>query len=68
LPDSQNIRLSVKRKVIKTFRQFFADENGSEDKIFAIWGSAGFLELAINRGSAAALLKASCGDPVIASV
>lgn len=68
LPDSQNIKLSVKRKVIKTFRQFFADKNGSEDEIFAIWGSAGFLELAINRGSAAELLKAHCGDPVIVSV
>lgn len=74
MPESKRPELHVKRRVIKTFRQFFADERGSKPKsgskneIFAIWGSAGFLELAVNGGSAAALLKAKRGDTVIASV
>lgn len=63
----------VKRRTITTFRKFFAEESGDTDKrkskneVFAIWGSAGFLELAVNGGSAAALLKAKRGDTVIAS-
>jgi S-adenosylmethionine hydrolase len=68
LPDTTGGTLLIKRRVIKTFRQFFADKNGSKDEIFAIWGSAGFLELALNGGSAAAILKAKRGDPIIASV
>lgn len=41
---------------------------GTKDELFAIWGSAGFLELSINGGSAATALRAKRGDPVIASV
>jgi S-adenosylmethionine hydrolase len=73
LPETSPPELLVKRRVIKTFRRFFADERGaqpgsrSKPELFAIWGSAGFLELAINGGSAAALLKAKRGDAVIVS-
>jgi S-adenosyl-L-methionine hydrolase (adenosine-forming) len=75
--DSQQPALLVKRRVISTFRQFFAEEQVSPDdqtsqdeqpptdELFAIWGSAGFLELAINGGSAATLLRTKRGDPVI---
>lgn len=72
LPDAK--RLLVKRRVVEAFRQFYGDEERSKNKskaeseLFAIWGSAGFLELSVNRGSAAALLKAKRGDPVIASL
>jgi S-adenosylmethionine hydrolase len=59
--------LLIKRRVIKTFRQFFTDERGSKNQIFGIWGSAGFLELAVNGASAAKLLHAQRGDAVIAS-
>jgi S-adenosylmethionine hydrolase len=58
-------KLSVNGKIIETFRQFFTDEGGSEDEIFAIWGSAGFLELAVNRNSAANLLQIKRGDAII---
>lgn len=67
LADLTNVKLTVNGKVIKSFRLFFGDEAGSE-QIFCIWGSAGFLELAINRGSAAAALAARCGDAVTVSV
>jgi S-adenosyl-L-methionine hydrolase (adenosine-forming) len=65
LPDA--VKLSVNGRIVETVRRFFTDEGGSEDEIFAIWGSAGFLELAVNGGSAAELLRAKRGDPVIAS-
>ena len=74
LPDSGPVKLLVKGRVIETLRQFFTDEHGSkadehgpEDEIFAIWGSAGFLELALNGGSAANLLNARRGDLVFAN-
>lgn len=71
VPDWTGARLLVKRRVIRTFRKFYTDESGSanksrsKDEIFAIWGSAGFLELSAKGGSAAALLRAKRGDPVI---
>lgn len=66
LPES-GARLVVKRRVIETFRQFYGDENQSKKQIFAIWGSAGFLELSVNGGSAADRLGVKRDDPVIAS-
>ena len=65
LPDSQSVKLLVNSTSIETFRQFFTDEHGSADEIFAIWGSAGFLEIAVNRASAAALLRVKRGDAVV---
>lgn len=65
VPDSNEMQLLVKGRVVRTIRQFFADEHASQDDLFAIWGSAGFLELAINGGSAATLLGAHRGDPVV---
>ena len=66
IPNSPRVELRVKRRIIRTVRKFFAD--GPSDDLFAIWGSAGFLELSLNGGSAATLLRAHRGDPVIASV
>lgn len=68
LPLTEGTRLLIKRRVIKTFRQFYADQEGSKNQIFGIWGSAGFLEISLNGASAAKLLNAKRGDPVIASV
>ena len=68
LPQTDGQKLLVKRRVIKAFRQFYADEDGSKNQMFAIWGSAGFLEISLNGASAAARLKVKRGDAVIASV
>lgn len=68
LRDSNSAKLIVNGRVIETFRKFFTDEHGSPEEIFAIWGSAGFLEIAVNRSSAAELLTAKRGDAVIVSV
>ncbi len=56
--------LVVKEKAIDTFRNFYSDA-GSESEPFAIWGSAGFLEIAVNRGSAALTLGVKRGEEVV---
>jgi S-adenosylmethionine hydrolase len=58
-------RLRLKGKLVKSFRRYFAEETGSRDKLFAIWGSAGFLEIAATNDSAAKLLNARRGDEVL---
>jgi S-adenosylmethionine hydrolase len=58
-------KLRVKGKLVKSFRNYFAEETGSHDRIFAVWGSAGFLEVVASNESAAKLLNAKRGDPVV---
>ena len=60
-------KLRLKRRVVKSFRNYFAEETGSNDEIFAIWGSAGFLEIAVASESAAKALNTRRGEPVIVS-
>jgi S-adenosylmethionine hydrolase len=58
-------RLKIKGKMIRNFRQFFAE--GRTGELFAIWGSAGFLEIVMRNKSAAETLRAKCGDEVVVS-
>ena len=60
-------KLGLKGKWVKSFRNHFAEETGSRDKVFGIWGSAGFLEIAASNDSAAKLLKVKRGDAVVVS-
>lgn len=62
-----NWMLSINRRTITTFKRFFAEETPSREKLFAIWGSAGFLEIAAQDTSAAKILAAKRGQTVIAS-
>jgi len=55
--------LLVKEKQINNFREFYG-EAGSANEVFAILGSAGFLEISVNGGSAAEVLRAKRGDVV----
>jgi S-adenosylmethionine hydrolase len=55
--------LRIKGKRIKSFKRFYGD-GVSKEKLFAIWGSAGFVEIAIQNGSAAKRLKAERGTKV----
>ena len=57
-------QLRVNGTVIGAFRNFFGENVGETDEPFAIWGSAGFLEIAINGGSAAQLLGVERGATV----
>ena len=56
--------LRIKGKSVKSFRNYFAEESG-KGRVFGIWGSAGFLEIAAANKSAAKLLKVQRGDLVI---
>ena len=58
-------KLRINGKTVKSFRKFFAEESGSRDKLFGMWGSAGFLEIAAANESAAKILKAKRGDAVV---
>lgn len=49
---------------INTFRRFFAEEGATPGELFAIWGSAGYLELAAYCASAAERLSARRGQTI----
>jgi len=55
--------LVINRKQIRTFRDFYS--SASSKTLFAIWGSAGFLEISIKSSSAAEKLRAKRGDIVL---
>jgi len=57
--------LKVSGQTIRSLRRFYREEEGGSEKLFAVWGSAGFLEIAATNRSAASLLKAKRGQPVI---
>jgi hypothetical protein len=57
-------RLVVGQQQVRRFKHFFAEESDDADELFAIWGSAGFLEIAVLRDSAARRLGAVRGQPV----
>ncbi|HEX7294862.1 MAG TPA: SAM-dependent chlorinase/fluorinase [Pyrinomonadaceae bacterium] len=61
--EQKSARLKVKDKTITSFRNFFA-EGQAKEKFFAVWGSAGFLEIAALNRSAAKKLKVKRGDMV----
>ena len=58
-----DLTLIINGATIRDFRRFYGE--GSSSSPFAIWGSAGFLEISVNGGSAAQLLRIKRGDPVI---
>ena len=55
-------QLVINGRTITEFRQFYGE--GDDKSLFAIWGSAGFLEISVNGGSAAKVLDAKRGDEV----
>ena len=59
----EGARLVVNGELIRGYRRFYADEAGGPEP-FAIWGSAGFLEIAENHGSAAELLGVKVRDTI----
>ena len=69
LPDEairRGARLTLGGRDIESFRRFFAEDyRGGAGEPFAIWGSAGLLEIAVYRDSAARLLDARRGQKVV---
>lgn len=63
LVDPQNQpTVHIRLKTIRTFREFYSD--APPKSLFAIWGSAGFLEISVNGSSAAVMLRANRGDKI----
>jgi S-adenosylmethionine hydrolase len=67
LPGIEQSTISLNGHEIRSFRRFFSDARAAEHGVFVYWGSAGFLEIAIQNGSAAKALKIRVGDRVLAS-
>lgn len=62
---AEGVRLEIGGREISSFREFYAEAaTARAGELFAIWGSAGFLEIAANCASAAQLLGASRGQLV----
>lgn len=59
----RDVRLMINGREINSLHRFFAEGNEANE-VFAIWGSAGYLELAAFRASAAQLLGARQGQTV----
>ena len=65
---ARGLRVEAGGRVVTDFRRFFADVAGETGEPFALWGSAGFLELAAFRDSAARLLRLTRGQSVLVRV
>ncbi len=61
---AHGIQLIVGDQTITSFQRFFAEGTATSSKLFAVWGSAGFLEIAASCDSAARLLNAQSGQQV----
>ena len=62
---ASGVKLIVNNKEITSVRKFFADQSGSANDLFMLVGSAGFVEIASQNVSAAAILSAKRGDRVL---
>jgi S-adenosylmethionine hydrolase len=58
-------KLIVNKREITSIRKFFADQSGPKNELFMLVGSAGFVEIAAQNASAAAILTAKRGDSVL---
>ena len=65
---SAGMSLSVNEGRVTSFRKFFSQARGhSDDELFMIVGSAGFVEIAARNASAASILKARSGQTIMLS-
>lgn len=60
----EGARLTIRQHQVDALRRFFAEET-NPNKVFCVWGSAGFLEIAVRNNSAAKLLQVKRGDSVV---
>ena len=66
LKSEKDATLIINGKTISDFRNFYGEDSSTSP--FAIWGSAGFLEISVNGGSAAKVLRAKRHDLVVLSL
>ena len=62
--NARGARLIIAGREIGSFRRFFADDAGARGEPFAVWGSAGLLEIAVFKDSAARVLGLGRGSEV----
>lgn len=62
---ARGLTLTINGRKITSLRRFFAEETDAPSSLFAIWGSAGYLEIASNRSSAAEILRARTGEKIL---
>jgi S-adenosylmethionine hydrolase len=65
---AQGARLLINGQTISTFRRFYAESMSAAQTLFAVWGSAGFLEIAAFRASAAHALDARRGQSIMVQI
>jgi S-adenosylmethionine hydrolase len=65
---AQGTRLLINGQTMSTFRRFYAESAGAAQTLFAVWGSAGFLEIAAFRASAAQALNARRGQSIMVQI
>ncbi len=58
-------KLVVNGHEVSSFREFFEDHGAEQGELFCLFGSAGFLEIAAQNSTAAKILGAQRGHPVI---
>lgn len=58
-------KLVVNDREISSVRRYFAEGSDDEQNLFCIFGSAGFLEIAVQNSSGANVLNAHRGDDVV---
>jgi S-adenosyl-L-methionine hydrolase (adenosine-forming) len=61
---ARGARLRIGGREVRRFRRFFAEDAEGAGEPFAVWGSAGLLEVVLFRDSAARVLGAKRGDRV----
>src|SRR5262249_28290561 len=61
--DQSPREIVVKEKTIREFRRFYGE--GDDESLFAICGSAGFLEISVKGDSAAQVLAVKRGDEIV---
>lgn len=59
-------RITIRKRVVRGIEKSYAHTPAGE--ALAIWGSSGFLEIAVNKGNAQKQLKAKIGDKVVVKV
>jgi hypothetical protein len=61
---ARGARLRIKGREVRRFQRFFAEDFEGSGEPFAVWGSAGLLEVAVFRDSAARVLGVGRGERV----
>ena len=61
---ARGARLRIAGREVRRFRRFFAEDAEGAGEPFAVWGSAGLLEVAVFRDSAARVLGVGRGERV----